>query len=119
MKLVVAVILCGSATIAAAQPAPPPPAGYEDPGAHRHDGFFLRTWIGPAYTSMSQESILDVSGSGGSFGIAAGVALNENLILFGQLFDDIAIKPTVKLEGEELGEGDFNAGVVGVGAGLS
>jgi hypothetical protein len=138
MKLVVAFILCGSATIAAAQPgagAPPPPPppppgggyypaqpgyGYEDPGAHRHDGFFLRFWIGPAYTSMKVEDAdLEVTGGGGSFGIMAGVAVQENLIVFGQLFDDIATNPTVKQDGQDLGESNVNAGVVGVGAGLA
>jgi hypothetical protein len=110
MKLA-AFVVCGAVSTAAAQPS-------ADPGAHRHDGIFVRAWLGPGYTSMKRESTLDVSGAGGSFGIAAGVALQENLIVFGQVFDDIATNPTVEVEGESLGEGDFNAGVV-VGAGVS
>lgn len=134
MKLAVVSILCGWVSIAAAQPgagAPPPPPGgggyaypaqpgYEDPSAHRHDSFFLRLWIGPAYTSMKLEDAdVEVSGGGGSFGIAVGTAVQENLIIFGQLFDDIAMNPTIKMGGAELETSDVNAGVIGVGAGLA
>jgi hypothetical protein len=139
MKLVVAGILCGWVSIAAAQPgagAPPPPPppgggggygygpqpgyGYEDPGAHRHDGFYLRMWIGPGYTQMKlDDADLEVSGTGGSFGIQAGVAVQENLILYGQLFDDIAVNPSIKQGGMSADLDNVNAGVVGFGAGVT
>ena len=132
MKLVVAFLVCGSVSIAAAQPgagAPPPPGaypaqpgyGYADPGAHRHDGLYVRMFLGPGYTSMKlPDADVELSGTGGAFGIAVGAAVQENLIIFGELFDDIAVNPDLKMNGQTIGSGsDVSAGTVGVGAGLA
>ncbi len=119
-------------TVALAQPGaappPPPPPGYgpppaaygADPNAHRHDGFYLRFFLGLGYTSMNLEDAdLTVSGVGGAFGIAVGYAVSENLIIFGELFDDIAVNPEIKMGGMTLDTEDVNAGVVAIGAGIA
>ena len=100
---------------------PPPPAyGYADPNAHKHDGFYLRFFLGIGYTSMELEDAdLTVSGAGGAFGIAAGVAVSENLIVFAEIFDDIAVNPKVKAGGMTGETEDISAGVVAVGAGVA
>ena len=111
-------------------PPPPPPPGYgtpgpgaygvADPNAHRHDGFYLRFFLGLGYTSMQlDDADLTVSGGGGAFGIAAGVAVSENLIVFAELFDDIAVNPTVEQGGATADTEDVSAGVVAIGAGIA
>ena len=110
----------------AAPPPPPPPAygpaayGAADPTAHRHDGFYLRMFLGLGYTAMSlEDQDLDVSGGGGAFGIAAGFAVSDNLIVYAEIFDDIAVNPKVKINGMTGDTEDVNAGVVAIGAGLA
>jgi hypothetical protein len=100
--------------------APPPAYGYEDPKAHRHDGFYLRFFLGLGYTSMNlDDADLTVSGAGGAFGIAAGFAVSDNLIVFAEIFDDIAVNPKVEQGGSSIDTEDVNAGVVAIGAGIA
>lgn len=100
--------------------APPPAYGYADPKAHRHDGFYLRFFLGLGYTSMELEDAdLTVSGAGGAFGIAAGVAVSENFIIFAEIFDDIAVNPEVEMGGSSLDTEDVSAGVVAIGLGAA
>jgi hypothetical protein len=111
--------------LAVAQPPPPPPApgygptyGAADPTAHRHDGFYLRLFLGLGYTSMSvDEADVDVSGAGGAFGLALGYAVSDNFIIYGEVFDDIAVNPEVN-GGQNLGD-DVAAGVVALGIGAA
>lgn len=115
----IACVLLSLAGEARAQdfPGPPPPPPRDT--AHRHDGFFLRTHIGPAYTHMSADGAT-IKGNGGGFGLAIGGAVQDNLIVYGELFDDVAVGPEIEIDGlsGEAGE-DTAAGVVGVGVGLA
>lgn len=117
---VVAALLFGAAT-AAAQPAAG--GGWGAPPVREHDGIFFRVHIGPAYTQISAEEggdELTISGSGGAFSIAVGHTVAPNLVLFGELFDDVAVDPTVEINGEDLGDADdVTAGAIGIGAGLA
>jgi hypothetical protein len=130
--LALLLVLVPSAALAqpgAAPPPPPPPPGYgpgpaaygaADPGAHRHDGFYLRFFLGLGYTSMNlDDADLTVSGAGGAFGIAAGVAVSENFIIFAEIFDDIAVNPKIEMGGSSLDTEDVNAGVVAIGLGAA
>ena len=92
-------------------------------GPEQHSGFYMRMHLGPAYTSMSAElagSEVEVKGSGGTFGVAIGGAVTENLIVFGEVFDDITSSPTMEIDGTEFEtSGDLAAGVVGMGPGIA
>lgn len=112
--------------VAIAQPPPPPPPGYGPdpqygtaaPTDHRHDGFYLRIFLGLGYTSMSVDDLdVDVSGAGGAFGLAAGYAVTDNFIIFGEIFDDIAVSPEVN--GQNVDNNDVSAGVVALGIGAA
>lgn len=66
-----------------AEPAKPPPP---DPGFHKHDGFFMRTVIGPVAGEMRGDLAngqLRITGQGFSESFAFGGAIRENLILYG------------------------------------
>lgn len=117
------------ATPAAAQPsaapatAPPPSAGVTAPatGDHTHDGFYLRLTSGVGFTRMTDaDQVATISGAGGNFGLALGGALTPNLIVYGEVFDDIAISPEVEIGGSSAMTVDgVNAGVVGIGLGAA
>jgi len=132
--------LCLLSSIAAAQPGsypppPPPPPAYgapaygppaygpapEMPGTHTHDGFYLRMFLGLGYTNMElEDQDASLGGTGGAFGIALGAAVSENLIVFAEIFDDIAMSPTFKMGGTEVeSNDDISAGVVAVGGGVA
>jgi hypothetical protein len=139
MKLASLLALCLLSSVAAAQPGqapPPPPPGYgapaygppapgygpayEPPGTHTHDGFYLRMFLGFGYTNMElEDQDVSVGGTGGAFGIALGAAVSENLIVFAEIFDDIAMNPTLKQGGTEFEGNDISAGVVAVGGGIA
>lgn len=138
MKLASLLALCLLSSVAAAQPGqppPPPPPGYgapaygppaygpayaDPPGTHTHDGFYLRMFLGFGYTNMELEDAdVTVGGTGGAFGIALGAAVSENLIVFAEIFDDIAMNPTVKMGGSEIDTEDVSAGVVAIGGGIA
>ena len=114
-----------SLVTAAGAVAQPTPAGYAyTPPVRAHDGFFARVHIGPGYTQLSTaqgDDGLSISGSGGAFSLAVGHTISPNLVLFGELFDDIAVGPKIELNGEEIGEADddVSAGVIGLGIGLA
>jgi hypothetical protein len=76
-------------------------------------------FIGPGAISMRTDADTEVSGFGGSFGIAAGAAVTDNLVIYGELFDDIATSPTFSMGGQEFEADDTSAGVVAVGAGVA
>lgn len=140
-SVLLASLLFSSAAFAQAPPPPgpppPPPGGYgapptapygygsaygpgQMPGYHRHDGGFFRAFLGFGYVNMSVEDVdLTIKGPGGIFGIAGGWAVAENLIIYAEVFDDIAFNPDVEL-GDFSGETeDTSAGNVGIGAGLA
>ena len=117
------------------QPAPgqypPPPTGpyqqpYQNygpavmPGYHQHDGFFFRAQIGGGYTSLEQsDADLTIAGGGAAVNLAFGGAVSDRLIIYGEIFDSTASKPTLTVAGTDIGEADGDASVVGVGAGVA
>jgi hypothetical protein len=135
--LSVVLALCVLEAVAAAQYGPPPPPpgygppppppgygpvayGSAGPGYHEHDGFYLRLDIGFGGTSMkSDDADVTISGPGGSFGVAVGGVVAPNLIIFGEVFDDIAINPDIQFGSITASTQDTSAGVVGLGAGLA
>jgi hypothetical protein len=97
--------------------------GGPPPGAERHDGFYLHLQLGPGFTSAKASSGPDsitLSGGGFGFSIAAGGALNDNLILFGELLVDSALSPDVEVNGVKTATLDnASAGLGGFGAGVA
>jgi hypothetical protein len=121
-----ALALLGGTAIA--QPPPPLPGSYPGaPGAdtaHRHEGVYVRLFGGVGYTHMSTTAggyDYALKGTGGSFGVAVGYTVAPNLVVYGELFDDIAMGPTLEINGESAGssDDDVSAGVVGVGVGAA
>jgi hypothetical protein len=92
------------------------------PGYHKHDGFFLRFLIGPAAVAASANDALDTSasGTGAGFALAMGAAIAPNVIIYGEIFDNISIGPTVESGELEVEKSDDTAfGVVGIGPGIA
>jgi hypothetical protein len=92
------------------------------PGYHQHDGFFLRILVGPSAVAASANDAAEtsVSGTGGAFGLAMGVALMPNVILYGEVFDSVAIGPTVESGAFEVETSDDTAfSIVGIGPGMA
>lgn len=102
-------------------PGPAPIGWYPEP--HDHEGFFARVYLGPAYVSSKASdgaNHVEISGGGGAFGLAAGWAINKNLIVYGEIFDDVAVGPTLTINGQSsTADDDVSAGVVGFGAGAA
>lgn len=125
--LVVAMAMAITSTAAAQGHGPPAPGNAgpapADPTARTHDGFFLRFHVGPAGFAASASAGGDevtLSGSGGGFGLALGGAVNPRLILFVEVFDDIAVGPTLEVNGESAtASDDVRAGVIGFGPGIA
>lgn len=100
------------------------PAGAEEarpvPGQHQHEGFYLRLLSGVGYTHIrAGEQDLTARGGSGTFGLALGYNVARNLIVYAELFDDIAVDPTVEQDGMEAATDDLNVGVIGWGAGAA
>jgi hypothetical protein len=95
-----------------------------NPLARTHHGLFLRFSLGPAgfdAESTIAGSKVSVSGGGGGFGLALGAAVTPSLIVYGEVFDDVATGPTVKMNDmtTSTAGSDVSAGVVGFGPGLA
>ncbi len=93
------------------------------PGQHQHDGFFLRLLVGPSYlliAATEDGEDLSVGGYGATVQVALGYNLARNLILYGELFDDVTVSPTARIKGDdEEDELDATLGLYGVGIGLA
>jgi hypothetical protein len=105
-------------------PTLPPGVTASDPLARTHHGVFLRLSLGPAgfdtETTIGTDKY-SVSGGGGGFGLAVGYAVTRSLIVYGEVFDDVAVGPTVKMNDttiSTMGQ-DYSAGVVGFGPGVA
>ncbi len=83
----------------------------------------MRLFLGIGYAHMAStigDTDWAVKGTGGSFGLAVGGAVAPNLILYGEVFDDIAMGPTLEQNGQDVGSNEnVSAGAVGLGAGLA
>jgi hypothetical protein len=115
------------------QPPPPPPPGSSPsygygaygmtvPGWHEHEGFMLRIGIGGGYLNMSAEeggTEVSVNGPAGVFNIALGGNLSPGLIIYGELFGNAIVDPTVEVNGDEFETEDASASIAGIGVGLA
>jgi hypothetical protein len=68
------------------------------PGFHAHDGFYLRMHAGFG-TSRTSGGGLEISGPTGTFSVAMGGSVTEQLVVFGEIFDEVDTSPTVKRDG--------------------
>jgi hypothetical protein len=90
-------------------------------GARTHDGFFLQMDLGVGAMGSSAEAggtEVDLSGGSGQFSIGLGGALTPNFVLAGQLWAVSVGDPTVKLNGDKLGEADATLSLSGIGVQL-
>jgi hypothetical protein len=121
--LVGAVAMISGVGVALAQHAPANMTAVEHPTDQAHEGLYLRLFIGPGYTRMGASegpSDIVVSGSGAAFGVAVGGSVSQNLIVYGELVTNVAVGPTVEVNGMSAGSNDdVSAGAVGVGVGLA
>lgn len=115
------------------QPPPPPPPGSSPgygygaygmtvPGVNEHEGFFLRLGLGFGYLNMSTEfndQDLAIKGPSGIFTLALGGNISPGLIIYGELFGNAIVDPTVEVGGDEAEVEDATASVAGVGVGLA
>ena len=98
----------------------PPEEAQRAPGAHAHDGFYLRLQLGVGYTHLGASergTDLSIAGTSYSFGVAAGGAVNSHLIIYGTLISGLDRRPTGSIHGPSLnsvGDGMI-AGQVSVG----
>jgi hypothetical protein len=101
-------------------PAGPAPIGWQ-PEQHEHDEFWARVYLGPQFLTSSigsGEGELTVSGGGAALGISAGWSLSPNLILYGELFGNMAVGPTAELGGQTFESSDeASFGIAGLGVG--
>ena len=118
-------------------PPPPYPYGYPPagggapgayyrrppkPGFHQHDGFYLRLFLGGGYLDASAKIAgvdLDMHGGGGAFGAAAGAAVIENLILYGELTFFVVPEPTKEAGGAARVATGQSMVAVGLGPGAA
>ena len=73
----------------------PPPS---EASERHHRGFYARTHLGGGYRTASATVAGDelrVTGGGAGFGIAAGGAVAEDLIVVGEILGDVATNPSI------------------------
>jgi len=94
--------------VARAEPGAASPAtggGKLEPGFHQHDGLFLRFQLGfGGLKSAGGQTSL--SGTAGSFAVALGFSPTDHLVLYGEIFDDVATSPTGTLYDHPISAGD-------------
>ena len=108
-------LFLSSAPARAQQPAP-------SAGQHEHDGFFMRFVLGPSVVLATTEvdgEELTADGVGGTLHVALGFNILPKLILYGEVFDDVTVNPTVAVGDDEMELEDAAFGVVGLGVGLA
>jgi len=91
---------------------------------HAHQGLFTRVALGPAgFDSQATfgSDKYEISGGGAGFSLAVGWAVTPQLVIYGEVFDDVAVGPTLKMNDMDVGTsgGDVSAGVVGIGPGVA
>ncbi|MBS2025644.1 MAG: hypothetical protein JST92_24865 [Deltaproteobacteria bacterium] len=94
-------------------------AARADDGPEQHRGFFLRMDLGLGY-QRSYEAPYSITGGGGSFGLAIGGAVSENVILAFHLLDSVAVAPSFS-NGSIIAtaSNDVSVGVVVYGANVT
>jgi hypothetical protein len=92
-------------------------------GVHTHDGFFLRLEPGIGYlkSSASHPGVADfsMSGTATSFSLAIGGALNESLVLAGEMFISSAEDPKFEQGGTKVNTRNTTSSLVGFGPQLT
>ena len=92
---------------------------------HAHDGVYLRLDLGGGYMEQQTPTNttagdLKLSGGAGSFGVAVGGAVAENLILAGHLYSNVISDPSVSFSnGGSASASDTTASMVGIGPELT
>jgi hypothetical protein len=87
---------------------------------HQHAGIFLRAYLGAGYRSMSAtDTSMKISGGGGSFGLAIGGTVAENLILLGELMVEVAQNPTIEMGAQSTDTTDASLAFLGLGPGVA
>lgn len=136
LAISLALALLSIPAVAAAQPGQPPPPpppgsspaygygayGMTVPGWHEHEGFMLRIGVGGGYLNMSAEeggTEVSVNGPSGIFNIALGGNVSPGLIIYGELFGNAIVDPTVEVNGADFETEDASASIAGVGVGLA
>lgn len=124
--LALALCLASTTATAAADPWDPAPRRWRPPTTtpHRqeHAGLYARAYLGPAYLSTSgtfDGSDFEIAGAGLALGLSVGYTVRPNLVVYGELFQDVAFGPTITIDGASVEAEDESAGVVGVGAGVA
>jgi opacity protein-like surface antigen len=82
----------------------------------------VTTMLGPSAVAATADDPdeTSVSGTGGALGIAIGYAIAPNVILYGEIFDNVAISPTIENDAMETELSDDTAfGLVGIGPGIA
>jgi hypothetical protein len=107
-----------------------PPPGYaapraavvKRPGTKTHDGFYLRMHFGIGYGAMSASDgpqIAKFSGSDISFGLSGGLALTDNLVLYGTFLSTGIINPTAQVGGAVINNPNVDIQYFALGGGLA
>ena len=111
--LCAAAVLCAAGRASAQAPSP------RYGGAFRHQGFYLNLDLGLGYLGSSASSTDEkLSGGSGSFSVAIGGAVQENLILAGQLWVYSVPDPTYTLGGQTVPGYGRDLGLAGLGVDL-
>ncbi len=105
-----------------AEPALGSPAtatGQVPAGFHRHDGMFLRFQLGFGGLSSAGTNV-ELSGSAGSFALGLGYAVIDDLVLFGEVYDDVNAAPKLTQGGvASTTTSNVTHTLFGYGAGLA
>lgn len=99
----------------------------EDPGYHRHDGFFLRMLGGYGSLNFSESPVysngtgtVKASGPAGFFALQLGLALTDNIIIYGALNGYATSNPDYYLNGvKQTTTASNSMGINVYGGGLS
>jgi hypothetical protein len=103
-------------------PPPPPPtpalAATGLPGDRTHDGLFLRAQLGAGVFNMTvDEQDISFRGPAGSFAVAAGVAISDRLVLYGELASGATADPDIEVNGVSRNlDGSVTVTAIGAGA---
>jgi hypothetical protein len=98
-------------------------AADERPAAAReHEGFSMRFLLGPAILAAAasdQGEDIALSGPGATLHVQLGYNILPRLILYGEVFDDLAFGPKLEIGDEEQDVDDVTLAADGFAAGLS
>ena len=94
----------------------------KSPGAHTHDGFYLRMGLGVGGLSLSMDNSgtkTEIGGTSLGVAFAFGAALTRHLIIYGEFFTVGTSDPNVKVNGQSRTLATANASLFGIGPGVT